>query len=214
MLEDELPDSAHVLGIDEHTGLVIVIDAATATVIGNGTVTVRKRGRSVVHQTGSVVPIDALRDPSGGRVQTVSAPTPASTSHAESASTSASLADDVLAAESAFEAAIERGDSAEAVRAALDLESAIRSWSADTLQSDAMDRAHAALRSMIVRLGEAAVKGLADPREAIAPVMNVMIELRSAVRADKRYDLSDLIRDRLTAIGIEVRDTPDGPVWL
>ena len=214
MLEDELPDSAHVLGIDEHTGLVIDIDAATATVIGNGTVTVRKRGRSVVHQTGSVVPIDALRDPSGGRVHAISAPVPTNPKQDESASTSASLADDVLAAESAFEAAIERGDSAEAVRAALDLESAIRSWSADTLQSDAMDRAHAALRSMIVRLGEAAVKGLADPREAIAPVMNVMIELRSAVRADKRYDLSDLIRDRLTAIGIEVRDTPDGPVWL
>ena len=214
MLEDELPDSAHVLGIDEHTGLVIDIDAATATVIGNGTVTVRKRGRSVVHQTGSVVPIDALRDPSGGRVHAISAPVPTNPKQDESASTSASLADDVLAAESAFEVAIERGDSAEAVRAALDLESAIRSWSADTLQSDAMDRAHAALRSMIVRLGEAAVKGLADPREAIAPVMNVMIELRSAVRADKRYDLSDLIRDRLTAIGIEVRDTPDGPVWL
>jgi len=214
MLEDELPDTAHVLGIDEHTGLVIDIDAATATVIGNGTVTVRKRGRSVVHQTGSVVPIDALRDPSGARVQAVAAPTPASPSPTDSASSSASLADDVSAAESAFEAAISRGDSAEAVRAALDLESAIRSWSADTLQSDAMDRAHAALRSMIVRLGEAAVKGLADPREAIAPVMDVMIELRSAVRADKRYDLSDLIRDRLTAIGIEVRDTPDGPVWL
>jgi len=100
------------------------------------------------------------------------------------------------------------------VRATLDLETSIRNWSADTLQSDAMDRAHAALRSMIVRLGDAAVKGLADPREALAPVMNVLIELRGAVRADKRYDLSDLIRDRLAAVGIEVRDTPDGPVWV
>jgi cysteinyl-tRNA synthetase len=117
-------------------------------------------------------------------------------------------------AEQKFNDAIARGDSAEAVRAALELEDAIRSWSADTLQSDAMDRAHAALRSMIVRLGEAAVQGLADPRVALEPVMSVLIELRSAVRADKRYDLSDLIRDRLTAIGIEVRDTPDGPVWV
>ena len=39
------------------------------------------------------------------------------------------------------------------------------------------------------------------------------IALRTAVRAEKRYDLSDLLRDRLTAAGIEVRDTPDGPVW-
>jgi len=213
-LEAELPDSAHVLGIDEHTGLVIDIDAETATVIGNGTVTVRKRGVSIVHSTGTVLRIDALRDPSGSTSVAVSAPAARSEVAAESGVAVASLADEVSRTEELFDIAITAGDSAAAVRAALDLETAITSWSADTLQSDAMDRAHAALRSMIVRLGEAAVKGLADPREAIAPVMSVLIELRTAVRSDKRYDLSDLIRDRLTAVGIEVRDTPDGPQWF
>jgi len=213
-LEAELPDSAHVLGIDEHTGLVIDIDAETATVIGNGTVTVRKRGVSIVHSTGTVLPIDALRDPSGSTSVAMSAPAARSEVAAESGVAVASLADEVSRTEELFDIAITAGDSAAAVRAALDLETAVTSWSADTLQSDAMDRAHAALRSMIVRLGEAAVKGLADPREAIAPVMSVLIELRTAVRSDKRYDLSDLIRDRLTAVGIEVRDTPDGPQWF
>ncbi|MFM8650278.1 MAG: hypothetical protein ACKODY_11030 [Actinomycetota bacterium] len=213
-LEAELPDSAHVLGIDEHTGIVIDIDAGTATVIGNGTVTVRKRGVSIVHSTGTVLPIDALRDPSGSTRVAVSAPTARTEVATESGTAVASLADEVSRTEELFDSAITAGDSAAAVRAALDLETAITSWSADTLQSDAMDRAHAALRSMIVRLGEAAVKGLADPREAIAPVMSVLIELRTAVRSDKRYDLSDLIRDRLTAVGIEVRDTPDGPQWF
>ncbi len=213
-LEAELPDSAHVLGIDEHTGLVIDIDAGTATVIGNGTVTVRKRGVSIVHSTGTVLPIDALRDPSGSTNVAVSMPSTRADVSAETSGASSSLADEVSRTEALFDASIAAGDSAAAVRAALDLETAITSWSADTLQSDAMDRAHAALRSMIVRLGEAAVKGLADPREAIAPVMAVLIELRTAVRSDKRYDLSDLIRDRLAEIGVEVRDTPDGPQWF
>ena len=213
-LEAELPDSAHVLGIDEHTGLVIDIDAGTATVIGNGTVTVRKRGVSVMHSTGTVLPIDALRDPSGSTNVAVSMPSTRAEVGAESSGASSSLADEVSRTEALFDVSIAAGDSAAAVRAALDLETAITSWSADTLQSDAMDRAHAALRSMIVRLGEAAVKGLADPREAIAPVMAVLIELRTAVRSDKRYDLSDLIRDRLAEIGVEVRDTPDGPQWF
>ncbi|MEY4361969.1 MAG: hypothetical protein RL391_1275 [Actinomycetota bacterium] len=208
-LEAELPDSAHVIGIDEHTGVVIDVDADTATVIGNGTITVRKRGRSTTHASGTVVPLDALRNPSGGKVMAISTP-----AVKEPETVASSLVDDIVVAEQKFNDSIARGDSAEAVRAALELEDAIRSWSADTLQSDAMDRAHAALRSMIVRLGEAAVQGLADPRVALEPVMSVLIELRSAVRADKRYDLSDLIRDRLTAIGIEVRDTPDGPVWV
>jgi cysteinyl-tRNA synthetase len=44
--------------------------------------------------------------------------------------------------------------------------------------------------------------------------MNVLLDLRSAVRADKRYDLSDLIRDRLAANNIEVRDTPEGVEWV
>lgn len=213
-LEAELPDSAHVLGIDEHTGLVIDIDAGTATVIGNGTVTVRKRGVSVMHSTGTVLPIDALRDPSGSTNVAVSMPSTRAEVGVATSGASSSLADEVSRTESLFDASIAAGDSAAAVRAALDLETAITSWSADTLQSDAMDRAHAALRSMIVRLGEAAVKGLADPREAIAPVMAVLIELRTAVRSDKRYDLSDLIRDRLAEIGVEVRDTPDGPQWF
>jgi len=33
------------------------------------------------------------------------------------------------------------------------------------------------------------------------------------VRSDKRFDLSDIIRDRLAAINVEVRDTPDGAQW-
>ncbi|MFZ9795522.1 MAG: hypothetical protein ACO3D8_04545, partial [Ilumatobacteraceae bacterium] len=154
-LEAELPDSAHVIGIDEHTGVVIDVDADTATVIGNGTITVRKRGRSTTHASGTVVPLDALRNPSGGKVVTAGAP-----AVKEPETVALSLVDDIVVAEQKFNDAIARGDSAEAVRAALELEDAIRSWSADTLQSDAMDRAHAALRSMIVRLGEAAVQGL------------------------------------------------------
>jgi hypothetical protein len=220
MLEDELPEGVHVLGVDEHTGVVIDIDADTATVIGNGSITVRVRGSSTVIETGRTVPVDALRDPSRSATSMhtapVSPPTTAAIAagdDAPAATTSTSLADDVDRAESAFDEALAAGDSDGAVRAVLDLESTIRLWSADTLQSDAMDRAHAALRSMIVRLGEVAVKGLADPRTAIEPVMQVVLEVRRRVREEKRYDLSDLLRDRLADVGLEIRDTPTGPEW-
>jgi len=66
---------------------------------------------------------------------------------------------------------------------------------------------------MIVRLGEAAVGGLADPRSILGPVIDVALNARLEVRAAKRYDLSDVIRDGLAAAGVEVRDTPDGQVW-
>ena len=38
--------------------------------------------------------------------------------------------------------------------------------------------------------------------------------MRATVRAEKRYDLSDVIRDAFLALGIEVRDTPDGVEWV
>jgi cysteinyl-tRNA synthetase len=47
----------------------------------------------------------------------------------------------------------------------------------------------------------------------LGPFVQVLLDLRAQVRADKRFDLSDIIRDRLTALNVEVRDTPDGAVW-
>ena len=214
MLEEQLPADAHVIGVDEHTGVILDLDSNTATVIGNSTITVRIKGRSTIHNSGDVISIDALRDLATGATNIPIQVTPPNTLQAEPAKESTSLANDTQQAERAFNDAISSGDAAGAARAVLALESAIHAWSADTLQGEEMDNAHAALRSMIVRLGDAAIGGLADPRDALDPIMNVLLELRSAVRTDKRYDLSDLIRDRLAAVKIEVRDTPQGVEWV
>ena len=217
LLEERLPDDAHVIGVDEHTGVVLDLDANTASVIGNGTITVRVRGESVVHHSGSVISIDQLRDPKRATSSTNNISTgDATTSDGGSidGGTVASLAGDTQLCLRAFDEALAAGRAGDAARAALDLETAIRNWSADTLQSTDMDNAHSALRSMIVRLGDAAVGGLADPRDVIGPYIGVLLELRAAVRADKRYDLSDLIRDRLAAVEVEVRDTPQGVEWV
>ena len=214
ILEEQLPTDAHVIGVDEHTGVILDLDSNTATVIGNSTITVRIKGHSTIHNAGDVISIDALRDPATGATNIPIQVTPTDSPQAEPKKDSTSLGADTHAAERAFNEAMSTGDAAGAARAVLLLESAIHAWSADTLQGEEMDKAHAALRSMIVRLGDAAVGGLADPRDALDPIMNVLLELRSAVRTDKRYDLSDLIRDRLAAVKIEVRDTPQGVEWV
>jgi cysteinyl-tRNA synthetase len=66
---------------------------------------------------------------------------------------------------------------------------------------------------MITRLAGAATGGLRDPREVVGPFVQVLLDLRLQVRADKRFDLSDMIRDRLAEINVEVRDTPQGAEW-
>ena len=113
----------------------------------------------------------------------------------------------------AFDSALVNRDADNAVRAALELEQAIKDWSADTLQGDSIDKARATLRSMISQLGDAAVQGVQDPRSVVGPYIEAMLAVRATVRAEKRYDLSDVIRDAFAALNVEVRDTPDGVQW-
>jgi hypothetical protein len=257
MLEPELPEGCFVLGVDEHTGVVIDLDADTAEIVGKGAVTLRRNGQSVRLEAGQTIPIDALRaGPTGaaptgaatpgsdlGPSRTTGATAPGSdlglrritdaaaegsdlgltpgpsVSTAAAGAVGGSQAPDSLAGaaklhEAAFGEALDARDADAAVAAILELESAIVEWSRDTLQSDDIDRARAALRSMIVRLGAAATEGVRDTREVLGPVVEAALAARVVARSEKAFAVSDAIRDELTAAGIEVRDTPDGAEWL
>ena len=219
VFEALLDDDTYVLGIDEHTGLVIDLDAGEATVVGNSTVTIRLRSDSFVYQVGDVIPIALLQDPwqlrNGTSAAVAAAPSAAATSTTTVADTVvATSLDAVLDALNAeFTAALAERNAVNAVRAALELEQAIQDWSIDTLQSDVLDRARGALRSMISQLGDAAVSGVRDPRAVVSPYVEAMLAVRTVVRAEKRFDLSDVIRDAFAELGIEVRDTATGPEW-
>jgi cysteinyl-tRNA synthetase len=124
-----------------------------------------------------------------------------------------SLEQELQIQQSAFNDAMTARDADGAVRACLALEPAIHDWSADTLQGDIADKARAAVRSMISALGDAAIGGVRNPRDVVAPYVEAMLAIRATVRAEKRYDLSDVIRDAFVNIGIEVRDTATGVEW-
>ena len=49
--------------------------------------------------------------------------------------------------------------------------------------------------------------------EHLEKVMNMVLELRAQVRADKNWSLADSIRDGLANAGIEVKDGKDGANW-
>ena len=41
----------------------------------------------------------------------------------------------------------------------------------------------------------------------------MLLELRAKAKAAKDWDTSDQIRDRLAALGFEVKDTKEGATW-
>ena len=216
MFESLLDEDTYVLGVDEHTGLVIDLDAATASIVGNSNVTIRLRTESFVYPTGSVIPLSLLQSPSSlltgsGEVSSSHsiAPSPVAPAAAQANSLDAVLDESIQR----FDQAMQQRDALAAARAALSLEQAMQDWSIDTLQSDVLVRSRSALRSMISQLGDAAIGGVRDPREVVAPYIEAMLSVRATVRAEKRFDLSDVIRDVFASLNIEVRDTPAGAEW-
>jgi cyanophycinase-like exopeptidase len=219
-LEAALPDEVGVLGVDEHTAMLVDVEARTMTVAGNGVVSVRRRGDTRTFAAGESLTLDALSAMLRGEQAAAPAPAPAAAATPVAAAApvevdapATSLRAEADRAREAFEAALGRRDVDGCVAAVLGLEEAIAAWQADTLQSDDADEARRVLRALVVRLGELAEQGAADPAEAVAPFVEALLAVRTGARENKDFATSDLVRDRLVAAGVEVRDAPDGTSW-
>jgi cyanophycinase-like exopeptidase len=150
-LERQLPDDVVILGIDEHTALLLDIDAGTASVMGRGGVTVRRHGIETVYPNGSEIPITSL-------------------------------------AQSAPAAVVPP-----APRAVADVD-----------DSTVLARR---LHEMVGRMADLEARaGNADG------LVQALLDLRAEARGRGDYDAADAIRHRLAALGIEITDSPDGPV--
>jgi len=216
-MEAMLPEGAFVLGVDEHTAAVIDLDAGTTAVVGRGGLTVRRDGVSTVHPAGTTLETASLAAATATGASAGSSPTAPAPGHPAAGGTStvaASLAARVRELTASFDAAMAARDVDAAVRAVLALDDEMLAWSTDTLQSDDTDRARAALRAMVVRLGELAKVGAVDRREVVGPFIDELLSLRAGARAGKRFAEADGVRTRLTELGVEVRDTPEGAQWV
>jgi cyanophycinase-like exopeptidase len=212
-LENELPEKSFVLGIDEHTAVLLDPDARTVCVVGNGVMTIRHAGHSVVYPSGSVIDFDTLALGGVGDrpLQTVPEASTVDESPPPTAATSLRAAADEITQR--FDAALAERDVDGCVEAVLALEQALLDWSADTLSSDEGDHARSRLREMVVKLGELATVGARDPRAVVGPFVEALLGIRATARAGKDFATSDRVRDALAGAGIEVRDTRDGVEW-
>ncbi len=220
-LEADLPDEVGVLGVDEHTALLIDPVTATAEVDGRGTAIARFRGDETVWTAGTVIPLGVLADALAGRAGTSTSPAASPAARRPrvdpvtvlSVGAAGSLREASEAAEAAFERAVADRDGHAAVRAVLDLEQAIEDWARDTEQSDDRDHARRTLRALLVRLGDLAADGVSDPRDRLGPFVQLLLERREAARDARDWPAADAVRDGLVALGVQIRDTPDGTEW-
>ena len=210
-LESQMREGAWVLGVDEHTGLILDMDAGTATVMGNGSVTVRRQGASAVLGSGEAIPIHELSGLPSGKISSAAAAEPERQVPAGAPRTA--LHGEIRRLESQFDKAVESGDVDSAVGCVLELLDTLDAWAGDTTQSDAGERGQAAVRRMVVRLGSLAAVGARDPRKVVGMFVEGLLEAREAARAEGRYEYADKIRQLLMSAGVEVRDSRGGSEW-
>jgi hypothetical protein len=238
VIERELPADAAVLGVDEHTAMLIDLRSGDIEIRGRGTVTVRRAGDSTILPAGTPMSLPELRSlilgakPTGR--QATARPTTARAGGSDSqeggdtADENAGrkvpagepgdalplpLPEVMAGAERGFGTASGERDAAAMVEVILELESAIRQWEADTDEDQGTEQARALLRSLIGRLGRAAHDGLTDPRDRLRPAVERLIELRDTLRGAGNFAAADAIRQALAAAGLELSDTPDGTRW-
>ncbi|MGH3854170.1 MAG: CysS/YqeB C-terminal domain-containing protein [Pseudonocardiaceae bacterium] len=213
MLESLITADTVVIGVDEHTAVVFDLDTDTVSVLGRGALTIRRQAVSTLFASGATVPLDELRAIAAGGGP-APAPSAAQRDAVEVPREQPSLRAAAQRLAEEFDAGLRSRDVNAAATAVLELEQAIVDWGADTEEEDGTEGPRATLRQMITRLVELAALGARDPRRILEPFVDMLLELREHAREQGSWALADTLRDRLTAAGIEVRDTPEGAAWL
>jgi hypothetical protein len=222
VMERDLPADAAVLGVDEHTAVLIDLRAGEIEIRGRGGVTVRRSGHSTVLPAGTRLSVAELRDlvhgirpPAAGRPEDSAATALGGGAGAAGGSEEAArpLPEIMAAAERRFGTAAAERDADAMVGAILELEIAITQWEADMDEDQGSEQARALLRGLIGRLGRAAQDGLADPRDRLAPAVEPLLALRATLRGAGDFAAADAIREALAGAGLDISDTPEGTRW-
>jgi peptidase E len=211
-LEEMLPDGTAILGVDEHTALIVDLEKSEAAIRGVGRVTLRYPDREYCFGKGDAVPLSLLR----GESDIGKAETPPFTTHPPSDPgqdredgpwvTLHALAGDIRKA-------LDRHGDERVAGLVLELERAL--WE-NQIELDAVNEMGAArevLREVISLMAAEMARRPQSPNHCMAPLVEGMIVLREQFRSQKQWAAADAVRDALAEAGVTLSDTPGGTQW-
>ena len=76
-----------------------------------------------------------------------------------------------------------------------------------------VSEAQGCLRELGGTLGLTFRKADSAGENDIAPFVDLLLQVRTELRAEKQYSMADSIRDRLTQLGVVLEDTAQGTRW-
>ena len=209
-LEALLPEDIPILGIDEHTACILDFEEEKVLIRGIGGLTLRHRGSQKIFKDGESLPWDefkGLATPSiqekPGDIPKIQAAGPAVEPFMEQ----------VKFFKESFDRHLQNHQGEALIDVLMTLDKIIWKSSKDFEDEDLISQAREMLRGMVVQLGLRFNECPKDVRSILAPLMDILLDIRSRLRAIKQWEMADDIRHQLLQSGIIIEDTPQGPQW-
>ena len=200
-IEPDLGDG-FILGVDEHTALVLDLDAGTAWVAGRSAVTLRVAGVEDVVPNGSRLTIAELED----RIAALGAG--AAVGRGTGSSGTAANARPEGDLDPGTEEASALDADRPGRRPRLDAADLAR-----TILAALPDTATDERAAVVALVHQAEAASATHDRELAGRAVQALVDLRSDRRAAGDWAASDRLRDVLADVGVEVRDSREGSTW-
>ena len=210
LIEDHIP----ILGLDEHTALIIDLAERRLTIRGIGTVTLRRKGMETVFTPQDEFPFEVLSGEIPVNMASAAPAVDSVTTHdAPAQETDESTLDSLHALAEKSRMELRQQHPQRAAARLLEMERLL--WHEHDELEGAMGSAAArdVLREAITALGSHAAERPIDRQACLQPVVDALLTLRNSLRTQKQWSMADAIRDCLQEAGIIIDDTPQGARW-
>ncbi|MEJ2039412.1 MAG: hypothetical protein P8X55_10805 [Desulfosarcinaceae bacterium] len=208
-LEAMLPEGTTILGLDEHTALIIDFARQTAEIEGAGRITLRRNGYERVFSKETPPSLDLLRGAFGAGAEPPAEPRPQQRTEKPARPTALDeLWQRLHALETDFKEDLETEKSPKAAGFLLEVERLI--WQNQGLlqENEGLGAARELLRELLVLLS---ARLAAQP--PFTPLVRALLDARTGLREQKQWRAADAIRDSLNKAGIIVEDSEKGSSW-
>jgi len=214
VLEQLLPDSTVVLGIDEYTACVLNLGKNEGKVMGAGQVTVRLQGDEEKFEAETSFSLDRLRSPRVARAERTEhsvGPDPAEKVLAQASETL--LRQVARAGEARAAAGDERSDLADVAGHIYELAQAVDEARGAGVEEELISQGRASLCQLVTTWSGQLASSAGQTVASIGPFVELLISVRSELRAAENWRAADEIRDSLAALGITLEDSPSQTTW-
>jgi hypothetical protein len=212
-LEKQLPEEVSILGIDEHTALVMDLEQRQAAVRGRGTATLRHGGQVDVLDPTRQYAFShlgpALHPEKSNRLQPSKRSEGSAQVRAPQPTTEERMAE--LARQLIQDAA--PGHAEADTRALLDFESEIWRSFPNDFNADDIVATHNILRQALIACSQKLDERPISWEACVSPLVKEILTLRDQSRKRQNWQMADALRDCLQRAKVIVTDTAEGTRW-